>query len=169
MVEQESSPNFEIFLIDHVVLPISSDAVVAASSTLAGYCSRSGTMRQSHRIDPPVVGPVRTGYLVPLSLVPILVPADLILPPLPGTRYTRQVIQLDDHHEGRPVAPDDAGEPPAPHLSKIADPDWFGVSSDALMLYLANEPAIGEVFTYHGLRWQVVDYHDGWVARLVID
>ena len=79
------------------------------------------------------------------------------------------MIQLDDPGHGRPVVVDGPGDPPDPLSRQLVDPDWVGSSSDALMLYLADEPAIGEVFTYHGLRWQVVDYHDGWVARLLVD
>ena len=37
------------------------------------------------------------------------------------------------------------------------------------MLYVAEEPHVGLEFTYHGLDWQIVDYRDGWVARLLVN
>jgi hypothetical protein len=37
------------------------------------------------------------------------------------------------------------------------------------MLYVAEEPRVGLEFSYHGLDWQIVDYRDGWVAKLLVD
>ena len=54
---------------------------------------------------------------------------------------------------------------PARHLVRA---DWEGQSSDALMLYLAEEPRIGVEFSYNGLQWRVVDYRNGWVAELQV-
>ena len=79
------------------------------------------------------------------------------------------MIQLDDTDGERLVSLAELGAPPPPLVRQLVDADWTGPSSDALMLYLVDEPAIGEVFTYHGLQWQVVDYADGWVARLLGD
>ena len=38
-----------------------------------------------------------------------------------------------------------------------------------LLLYLADEPAVGTRFRYQDLDWEVVEYRDGWLARLVVD
>ncbi len=53
----------------------------------------------------------------------------------------------------------------SPHL---AHADWESPTDDTLMLYLAEEPRIGAEFPYNGLRWRIVDYRDGWVARLLV-
>jgi len=37
-----------------------------------------------------------------------------------------------------------------------------------LLLYLSEEPEIGREFEYGGARWEIVDYQDGWIARLVV-
>ncbi|MFV2071460.1 MAG: hypothetical protein ACC742_02255 [Thermoanaerobaculales bacterium] len=52
---------------------------------------------------------------------------------------------------------------------QLFNTDWDRDSTDHLMLYLAEEPQIGLDFSYLGLRWQIVDYRDGWIARLVVD
>lgn len=51
--------------------------------------------------------------------------------------------------------------PPAANERDLAD-------ENPLLLYLADEPEIGREFTYGGARWEIVDYQDGWVARLVV-
>ena len=53
----------------------------------------------------------------------------------------------------------------SPHL---AHADWESPTDDNLMLYLAEEPQIGVEFSYNGLEWRIVDYRDGWVARLLV-
>ena len=37
------------------------------------------------------------------------------------------------------------------------------------MLYVADDPQIGDEFSYNGLSWRIVDYRNGWVARLLVD
>lgn len=38
-----------------------------------------------------------------------------------------------------------------------------------LLLYLPDEPAVGRRFRYQDLEWEVVEYRNGWLARLVVD
>ena len=47
--------------------------------------------------------------------------------------------------------------------------DWHDTDLPALLLYLADEPEIGRRFSYSGVDWEIVDYRDGWVARLLVD
>jgi hypothetical protein len=37
-----------------------------------------------------------------------------------------------------------------------------------LLLYLGDEPEIGRRFHYAGVEWEIVDYDNGWVARLIV-
>ncbi len=46
--------------------------------------------------------------------------------------------------------------------------DWNDPDTPPLLLYLADEPEIGREFEYGGARWEIVDYQDGWIARLVV-
>jgi len=56
-----------------------------------------------------------------------------------------------------------------PHPSRhIVRADWEDATSDALMLYVAEEPRIGDEFSYNDLRWRVIDYRDGWIAELLV-
>lgn len=51
---------------------------------------------------------------------------------------------------------------------QLLDPEWQNPSSEILMLYVAEEPCVGLEFSYHGLNWEIVEYRNGWIARLVI-
>jgi len=62
-----------------------------------------------------------------------------------------------------------AGEIPPPITRQLLDADWEDSKDEPLMLYVAEEPSVGLEFDYHGLSWQIVDYRDGWVARLLVD
>jgi hypothetical protein len=67
-------------------------------------------------------------------------------PPLP-TAVRQPTLE---HRSGAPVAGlEDQGSPP-------------------LLLYLADEPEIGRRFRYGSALWEIVDYQDGWIARLVV-
>lgn len=46
--------------------------------------------------------------------------------------------------------------------------DWDDPGPPPLLLYLADEPELGHEFEYGGARWEIVDYQEGWVARLVV-
>lgn len=59
-------------------------------------------------------------------------------------------------------------QPAAPLRPGPAFVDWNDPHTPALLLYLADEPEIGQRFAYGGATWEIVDYHDGWVARLVV-
>ncbi len=59
-------------------------------------------------------------------------------------------------------------EPPPVHRRQLATPDWDRTSPGQLKLYVPNEPLIGDEFSYNGVRWQVVDYRDGWIARILL-
>ena len=46
--------------------------------------------------------------------------------------------------------------------------EWDDSRPTALLLYLADEPEIGHRFQYGGATWEIIDYHDGWIAQLVV-
>jgi hypothetical protein len=53
----------------------------------------------------------------------------------------------------------------------VADPLLAGLDDPhvpPLLLYLADEPEIGRRFHYSGVDWEIVDYDNGWVARLIV-
>jgi hypothetical protein len=59
---------------------------------------------------------------------------------------------------------------PAPRESSVpVFADWDDDRSPALQLFLADEPEIGRRFSYSGVDWEIVDYRNGWVARLLVD
>ena len=58
---------------------------------------------------------------------------------------------------------------PARRRKQLFHADWDRDSARHLMLYVAEEPQIGLDFSYLGLQWQIVDYRDGWIARLVVN
>ena len=71
--------------------------------------------------------------------------------------------------ENLTVLPIGSGTAPASPVSPhLAHADWESQTDDSLMLYLAEEPQIGAEFSYNGLEWRIVDYRDGWVARLLV-
>ncbi len=77
-------------------------------------------------------------------------------------------IELDDSGPGIPSAPVEWDAPPAPCARQFAHIDWERSTADGMKLYLSEEPRIGDEFSYNGVRWQIVDYRDGWVARLLV-
>jgi hypothetical protein len=78
-------------------------------------------------------------------------------------------IQLDESVSEVPITLEtEAGSPPAA-ARQLLDADWEDSSTQTLMLYVAEEPRVGLEFSYHGLDWQIVDYRDGWVAKLLVD
>ena len=78
-------------------------------------------------------------------------------------------IQLDEpESEALNIAATDDQAPP-PITRQLLDADWEGSTPHALMLYVAEEPRIGLEFAYHGLDWEIVEYRDGWVAKLLVD
>jgi len=60
------------------------------------------------------------------------------------------------------------GDPPPPITRPFAHANWETSRDDSLKLYLTDEPGIGDEFSYNGVRWQIIDYRDGWVARLLV-
>ena len=79
-------------------------------------------------------------------------------------------ITLADDTTGRaPARRSPAGRKPVPpRPGGAASPDWGDPSAPPLLLYLSEEPEIGREFEYGGARWEIVDYQDGWIARLVV-
>jgi hypothetical protein len=79
-------------------------------------------------------------------------------------------IVLDEtEFENLTVVPPKTGNLPVSAVSPhLAHADWESPTDDALMLYLAEDPQIGVEFSYNGLEWRIVDYRDGWVARLLV-
>jgi len=78
-------------------------------------------------------------------------------------------IQLDESLPEVPIAHVETGGTSSSGARHLLDADWEDPTSETLMLYLADEPRIGDEFSYHGLRWMIVDYRNGWVARLLVD
>ena len=78
-------------------------------------------------------------------------------------------ITLADDATGRASArrPQVVREPLLPRGGGAASADWGDPQAPPLLLYLAEEPEIGREFEYGGARWEIVDYQDGWIARLV--
>ena len=78
-------------------------------------------------------------------------------------------IELD---ETAPEAPFFAGTglPPLRALNRLlATPDGDDSATDPLMLYVAEEPHVGLEFSYNGLDWRIVEYDDGWIAKMVME
>jgi hypothetical protein len=78
-------------------------------------------------------------------------------------------IDLDESVGDKPIVAPGVGEIPPPSMRQLLDADWEDSKDEPLMLYVAEEPRVGLEFSYHGLSWQIVDYRDGWVARLLVD
>jgi len=58
---------------------------------------------------------------------------------------------------------------PPPVTRSLFDADWEDSKAETLMLYVAEEPRVGLQFSYHGLEWRIIDYRDGWIAKLLVD
>ena len=78
-------------------------------------------------------------------------------------------FHLDESVAEEPIVTTGVGEIPPPFMRQLLDADWEDSKDEPLMLYVAEEPRVGLEFSYHGLSWQIVDYRDGWVARLLVD
>jgi hypothetical protein len=81
----------------------------------------------------------------------------------------RPRFHLDESVSGAPIAATAAGEIPPLVTRQLLVADWENSETEPLMLYVAEEPRVGLEFSYHGLSWQIVDYRDGWVARLLVE
>ena len=77
-------------------------------------------------------------------------------------------IELDETIALATLATGAVTKPPPPFGRELANADWESAKNEPLMLYLSDEPAIGHEFSYNGVRWQIIDYRDGWVARLLV-
>ncbi len=78
-------------------------------------------------------------------------------------------FDLDESASGVPTIATVAAEMPPAMTRQLLDADWHDAEAEPLMLYVAEEPRVGLEFSYHGLSWQIVDYRDGWVAKLQVD
>ena len=78
-------------------------------------------------------------------------------------------FQLDESVSESPFLTSVQGENPSPSLRHLLDADWEDSMAEPLMLYVAEEPRVGLEFSYHGLSWEIVDYRNGWVAKLLVD
>ena len=78
-------------------------------------------------------------------------------------------IQLDESVSGAAIVATVRGKIPPSVARPLLEADWEDSESDALMLYVAEEPRVGLEFSYYGLSWRIVDYRNGWVARLLVD
>ena len=79
-------------------------------------------------------------------------------------------IRFDDSAVSSPKAAshETVGRTPPPSR-QIALADWDRPSRSILKLYLDDEPEVGRRFRYNGLEWQIVEYRDGWIARLIVE
>jgi len=78
-------------------------------------------------------------------------------------------IQLDESALEAPSLTLKDDQAPPPITRQLLDADWEDSPSEPLMLYVAEEPSVGLEFSYHGLDWEIVEYRDGWVAKLLVD
>jgi len=78
-------------------------------------------------------------------------------------------FDLDESVSRAPIVATVSGEIPSPVTRQLLDADLDDSEAEPLMLYVAEEPRVGLEFSYHGLSWQIVDYRDGWVAKLLVD
>ena len=78
-------------------------------------------------------------------------------------------FHLDESVSEQPVVASVVHENHPPPMRQLLDADWEDSKAEPLMLYVAEEPRVGLEFSYHGLRWRIVDYRDGWIARLLVD
>ena len=77
-------------------------------------------------------------------------------------------IQLDESGREAPLVPAVNRGVRPPSGRHLLEADWEDPTSETLMLYVADDPQIGDEFSYHGLSWRIVDYRNGWVARLLV-
>lgn len=66
------------------------------------------------------------------------------------------------------IVPDESSAPQEGRNTAV-DIAWEHESRDSMILYLSEEPEIGHEFDYNGVRWQIVDYRNGWIAKLLVD
>lgn len=78
-------------------------------------------------------------------------------------------IHLDEIVSDAPLVTEMMANAPPPATRQLLDADWEDSQAEPMMLYVAEEPRVGLEFSYHGLKWQIVDYRDGWIARLLVD
>ena len=82
---------------------------------------------------------------------------------------TPRITLIDDAPDQAPAPhPAAVGDRVSPRAASPAFADWDDPGAPPLLLYLADEPELGREFEYGGARWEIVDYQDGWVARLVV-
>lgn len=78
-------------------------------------------------------------------------------------------IQLDESGQDVPMLPSVNRGIRPPMGRHLLEADWENPTPETLLLYVADDPQIGDEFSYHGLSWRIVDYRNGWVARLLVD
>ena len=79
-------------------------------------------------------------------------------------------ITLHDDESGVPLslAPATVKQPQTTYRRDFPFLDADDDSSPSMVLYLPDEPEIGQRFRYAEVEWEIVDYRDGWIARLVV-
>jgi hypothetical protein len=78
-------------------------------------------------------------------------------------------IQLDESAPEALTLRSGDDQAPPPVTRQLLDADWEDSTTEPLMLYVAEEPRVGLEFSYHGLEWEIVEYRDGWIAKLLVD
>lgn len=81
-----------------------------------------------------------------------------------------QRICFDDSAESPPkISVFEPVLPAPPPARQLALAEWDRSAPSILKLYLEDEPEVGQVFRYNGLDWQIVEYRNGWIARLIVE
>lgn len=82
---------------------------------------------------------------------------------------TLRILLSEDNGDGLTAPlPAAVREPDLAHRPRGPVAGLEEQGSPPLLLYLADEPEIGRRFHYGGALWEIVDYQDGWIARLVV-
>ncbi len=82
---------------------------------------------------------------------------------------TLRITYCEEAPTGVALSDDVVSAPAAPIFGPgPAYAEWDDIRQTALLLYLADEPEIGRRFEYGGATWEIIDYHDGWIAQLVV-
>jgi hypothetical protein len=78
-------------------------------------------------------------------------------------------FQFDESVSDEPLALHFESSSPPAIPRHLLDVDWENANAEPLMLYVSDEPRVGLEFSYHGLEWRIVEYDDGWIAKLLVE
>ena len=82
---------------------------------------------------------------------------------------TLRIVLSEETGESRPLLkPAAVRRPGGGAWRDLPVVDLDGEATPPMLLFLPDEPEIGRRFSYGGADWEVVDYQDGWIARLLV-